>query len=34
MGHLPSDKVLYLMVGLCDDNKALTLYVEDILLPF
>ena len=34
LGQLTSDKVLYQMVGLCDDNKALSSYVIHFWLPF
>ena len=33
-GQPTSDKGLYQMVGLCDDNKALSSYVKHIWLPF
>ena len=32
-GQLASDKIPYQMVGLCDDDKALTSYVKHIWLP-
>ena len=33
-GQPTSDKGLYQMVGLCEDNNALSSYVKHIWLPF